>query len=239
MDIKVSMDNIFLNRDNLCIACREKRIEFAKDDKKWDKDGEKRGYSDFLGGFGEEKKGVDVFIILDSHGGGRKWPEIKPSLEEMNEKLKIYYLKEDPNSFHQMEMRKIIQELEQKKISWYVSDLVKCFVKNKKIKNPDKDNRKIAEDHCFDNYLKKQILLLQPKIILMLGGKVIRIIERNILQKNKIKHGNYLLGKNEFISTHFLYSLFPAQWTADIWIKHGGSLPLLNSIYKILSSKNE
>jgi len=77
----------------------------------------------------------------------------------------------------------------------------------------------------------------------MFGKRVIKIIENEIMipgkiniQKGKLseKHGKKLIGEinvdNIIFSSEFIYSIFPSQWTADLWIKYNAKEKLLDTL---------
>ena len=176
-------------------------------------------------------------MILDAHGGGREWPKKKPSLEDSAHELEKYYRTDPLQKFHQKEIREFLSELDNRGISWFITDLVKCFVFNSPW------NREIAEKNCFNNYLRKQICDLKPRYIIMFGKNVIKIIEKEILISNRIitqtgilskKHGKKSIGNVKIdkviFPSEFIYSLFPSQWTADAWIEYNAKEKLLNAL---------
>ncbi len=104
-----------------------------------------------------------------------------------------YPLKEDTNS------GKIIKEIETKlpNINYYKTNLVKCLPldKNKKIRYPSKKEMQA----CINNLIK-EIEVLKPKIIFLLGNNVSTYIEHYFKQEKisinskikKIKHPSYI-----------------------------------------------
>jgi hypothetical protein len=106
----------------------------------------------------------------------------------------------------------------------------------------------IAQKHCF-KHLKKQIFILNPEKIILLGYRVqnaflkefVKEDEREKLNPIKFKkngekkgeisskekeiHGrSYPIEINEGrkkIHTEIVFSIFPSQWTADIWVSSG------------------
>lgn len=231
--LAIRSSRIFQDYAKICARCRTERQKYKEKDQKYPG----QGFSELFTGFGTYNENIDVLLILDAHGGGRKWFKKKPPLEETACELEKYYCTEPLQTFHQMKIRGILSELDDTGASWFITDLVKCFVYNNPL------NREIAEKNCFNSYLKKQICYLKPRSVVMFGNRVINIIEKGILIPNRINiqigklskiHGKKSMGEikidNTIFSSEFIYSIFPSQWTADIWIKYNAKEKLLNSI---------
>lgn len=229
------IDYIFKDQAQICKQCRVKRKEWKKDEQKFGPN--KNKYSNFLGGVGKTEN-IDIFIISDAHGGGKKQYDEDIALQDSNKILENHYLNDNIITFYQKEMRQLFKKLDEKGIRWYASDLVKCFVKSgKKLKA----NREIAEEFCFKNYLEHQIKTLNPKIILLLGGAVInKIEEQNWFEKRQGKwhltehHGETKTGQiGDKYPVSFIFSLFPSKNTADRWVKCGEWDKVIKQIDKI------
>jgi uracil-DNA glycosylase len=107
---------------------------------------------------------------------------------------------------------------------WVFTDLIKCFVWH----GADKENGLYgiknwgkAIIYC-GKYLEEQIRLLQPRKIIGLGGTVAQ---------------NFGLDKPEHGSIHsirinsvYVHSIFPAQWTADLWVAKNGWEPVIQKL---------
>jgi uracil-DNA glycosylase family 4 len=157
-------------------------------------------------------------MILDSPAG-REW-ESGVSLGEASKQLRGYYLCDPPNSFHQMELRKILKWLDDRNLRWYVTDLVKCYVHN------DTNNREKAEEECYA-FLSKQIAQLRPRKVVMFGKTVLDMLDRKGLthfdregrkQRSSSIHGKVFEGSGMLGGATTIFSIFPSQWTADVWI---------------------
>ncbi len=83
-----------------------------------------------------------------------------------------------------------------------------------------------------------EIDFLNPKIVLMLGRRVqnsitgylgiVPLKEKSQTERNL----NYVSG----VKRYFLYSIFPAQRTVDLWIKEGNRKRLIEKVEEILKS---
>lgn len=161
---------------NLCGECRNEREILPKE--YVNQGGEY--YSDIVLGFGSKKlmnykesDDVDIFLILESYGGGKSWDwhqndkddrwikfgKGKRSLKKCSSDLKRYYLEKKIDSYHQKIIRDLISEI-QTEYTYFISDLVKCYVDNDKIKQ--------ASEHCED-LLKQQIDDLSPRLLVSFG----------------------------------------------------------------------
>lgn len=106
------------------------------------------------------------------------------SAKKVNNLEKGYPLSEDTNS------GKIINEIENTlpNIKFYKTNLVKCLPldNNEKIRYPNKQEM----NACINNLIK-EIEILKPKIVFLLGNKVSSFVEK-YLEKNNIELNTYL-----------------------------------------------
>jgi len=235
------MEGIFAEqvRPVNCKKCRAQRRHIIKYDRKGkpiEKDKKYGEFSDILVGFcnhekmGKIKAPIDILIVADSHGGGRKESFInkQETLKDSADRLKKYYYGKWKDlgwvTFHQYEIHKLLNNISDK--NWFFTDLVKCYID--RIKQNGQDNMHLAGQCCY-YYLKKQIRVMKPKIILLLGWRVRSAFEMDGLVKinenDKRKtiselHGRIYKGNDN--RTYYIYSVFPSQRTADIWTKVGG-----------------
>lgn len=211
-----------------CDNCHKERINFSGKDKK-----KNNSYSNLLPGFSSEsmKLPVDLLIIAEAHGGGREEDfREQGDLEKEIANLAEYYLDKRLKKFHQQQIRYLLDYLNGNKIRWIFTDLIKCFVwrgHDKKNNVEGSDNVRIAINNCRI-YLNEQIQVLRPKKVLALGKTV--AVEYLGLPK-KLNHGsNY---EPDPIANHkfpVIYSIFPSQFTADLWVEHGGWEKIFNSM---------
>jgi hypothetical protein len=215
-----------INERPYCNECRAARKDFQKKDMKMGLD-EKEHLGIIIPGFSSpEVLPLDILIIADSIGGGRKQDfsqETSMPLDKVVQYLGDYYLDEKVARFHQYEMRKLLHWLEKDfKKNWIFSDLVKCFVYQGGERFNGKDgnaNMGKAIEHC-SQYLDDQMEKLDPSVVLILGGKVAKnycnIKGRQLRQLRHGQRGKYNRNGKDF---DFVYSVFPSMWTADIWVK--------------------
>lgn len=152
--------------------------------------------------------------------------------------------------FHQHTIHKILKLLEDNGYKkWFYTDLVKYFVLDKDFKTEAKE--------CI-KYLGKQIGLLQPKVILMFGGEVQQTIEKHLINRQKTKYWRKPKNQSELhgwstvvnpedwkaekwegpnIETHLVYSIFPSQRTADLWVEKDGEGALFGKLKSLLGTE--
>ena len=174
-----------INKRPYCERCHADRIRFAQYDKKHND-----CYSNLLLGFSSEivKIPIDVLIVAEAHGGGKK--NFRPQLDLETEITGFaeYYLTEPLRKFHQKETRDLLNALNDSRKTWVFTDLIKCFVwQGKKNNFKGADNKRIAIQHCR-GYLDEQIDILQPKKVLCLGNTVAK--QYFELKKPEFKHGS-------------------------------------------------
>lgn len=209
----------FNNERPFCDECKSERTKFSDKDRKGTP-----FYSNFLLGFSSKNTivPIDVLIVGEAHGGGRK-EDFREKQEELYteiHQIAKYYRELPDKTFHQQQVRILLENLDRAGVSWVFTDLIKCFVWRGLDKDNDLDGRtnwNVAIKHCR-KYLEGQIALLQPKKILGLGGTVTQ--DFNI---DKPEHGGIYTIKVSNCS--YIHSLFPSRWTADQWaVKKGWEL---------------
>ena len=205
-----------INKRYLCDKCKSNRSDFSSKDQKGTS-----FYSNLLLGFSSTKitASVDVLIVGEAHGGGRKEDfrkEQKDLWFEIDQIAK-YYRKLPDKTFHQQQIRILLENLDNSGVTWVFTDLIKCFVWHGFDKGYNLDgsfNWKTAIRYC-SKYLEEQIEVLQPQKILGLGGTVARYFNLD-----KPEHGRDYAMKNR--NCTYIHSLFPSRWTADQWaVKKG------------------
>jgi len=212
----------------LCDKCREERKRYKKYDQK------KQGfYSNILVGFASKpiaklNPPIDVMVLAESHGGGnyRKWKDLqssKLSLENAMRFLEEYYRTKPLKKFHQSCIKKLLNELDQRKYAWFFTDVVKCFVAK------TDGNFKSAIEKCKE-YLHQQISVLDPRVIIALGNVAWRTLGLPLERKAVECHGKIKLREILGRKRGIIYSVFPSQSTADKWIEAGEEPPVLKKI---------
>jgi len=212
----------------ICKKCREERRRlFPKIVESEKIDGE---FSPFFEGFSNlesEKLGrFDCLIVSESVGNLRHHIEKMKEGKSPSDFLKDYYLKDKLETFNQQEIRKLLSAISKKRLTFYFTDVIKCFVKK------EKDNFELALEYCA-NYLKKQFEILKPKIVILLGREVERIVFKKILNKKgninrKLTHGEVFTINGMKI----IYSEFPSARNSDRFVKSGGVDKLIKRISK-------
>lgn len=204
-----------INKCNFCADCHQARHEFKERDFKTYK-----RYSNLLPGFSSEivQIPIDILIIAEAHGGGRASDfRDQKSLDEEVNNIGNYYLVNQLEKFHQQQMRHFFNSLNKYSKSWIFTDLIKCFVWQNKDGNLNGSrNRDIAVEYC-KGYLTKQIAVLQPKNILILGNNV----ATKYFSLKKAYHGEIYPPAKER-TAKLIFSRFPSRNTADLWVKDGG-----------------
>lgn len=237
-----------INRRYLCEECRAARKGFLEKDRGEGVDGKKH-LGIIIPGFSSPKVvPLDIMIIAESIGGGRKddfRQEASLPLELVIPHLRNYYFSEQIIRFHQYEMRKMLNWLENDlKKTWVFTDQVKCFVYQGReiVEGEDgNDNMKKAIKHC-SKYLDEQIQCLNPKVFLVLGKKVAEnYCDIKGRRLRELTHGQRGTFNKNGISYNFIYSIFPSGRTADIWVKNIDAqnddawLPVKNSLQECFS----
>jgi hypothetical protein len=202
-----------VNSCKYCKDCRAERLEYKKNDQKFGL------FSNLLPGFSSKtiKLPVDVLIIAEAHGGRENLFRPQKNIYEEVKELGDYYRVEKLKKYHQQEMRDLFNRLEEKNLEWVFADLTRCFVWQGKINNTRK-----AINNCR-KYMDKEIEYLKPKIIVCLGK---RVAEEYFGIAEKLIHGN-------IYKDNIVWSYFPGRNTADIWVEHGGWVPILEQINNI------
>jgi uracil-DNA glycosylase family 4 len=210
-----------INSRSYCEQCRLKRIQFQELDKGNGKDN-KKYLGIILPGFSSPKvMPMDIMIIADSIGGGRKG-DFRPTqnlpLDEAIKHLGDYYLEDNIDKFHQYQMRKLLNWVNTDlKRNWVFTDLIKCFVYAKG--KDGAQNIGEAIKYC-KKYLDNQIDFFKPKIIVVLGSRVAKQYFRRandqISTKSRGSMFKFHLKGHEY---DVVYSLFPSMMTANTWVK--------------------
>ncbi len=218
-----------INRRELCDECHWERSSFADFDKK----GNPPQYSNLLPGFSSEKVDVplDILVVGEAHGGGRK-DDFRPQLDLDSEVCRIfrYYATLPDKTFHQAQIRVLLNKLDDLGVMWVFTDLIKCFVWYRSNREKSLDgtvNKRIAISYCR-RLLEEQLSILQPKCVIGLGNTV-----AEFFGLKKPGHGSshtVVSNAQRFI---FIYSLFPSQWTADQWVRREGWEPVMRGLSKI------
>ena len=204
-----------INKRLICGKCYSDRKVFETRDQK--------GHgcrSNLLPGFSSGKidKPIDILIVAEAHGGGRP-EDFRPQkdLDYEVSWLGDYYLESPLKRFHQQQVRNLLNKLSYAGKTWVFTDLIKCFVwhgSNSELNG--RDNWMIAIRHC-SGYLEEQMSLLQPHMVLGLGGTVAQYFKLDKPKHGSI-HGVSINGNH----TVYVHSLFPTQWTADRWVSENG-----------------
>lgn len=168
----------------LCEECRQSRRKFQYrktessvlrplkgNDRKYYFHGIRR-CSDLLVGIYSEscKPPVDVLLVTFGHGGG-PWKEEPLSFGDMKTEIEKHYRNKGKyiETFHQFAIREVLDRLDKSSVSWYLTDLIKCYVHTHNKKG--RKNKSKAIEYC-KNYFEKQVNVLKPKVIVLFGGDV-------------------------------------------------------------------
>jgi len=209
---------------------------------------------------------IDVLLVLKCPA---KPPEEEDELyEELGEKLKRkfekptdfeksvermkywYGVNEEKEflykGFHQLCIHKILSWLNKSGKKWVFTDLVKYYVEN--------ENFKSAAESCI-KYLKRQIEISRPRVVLMFGGDVQRSIENHLVTnrdkrlRDERKNQSNLHGeiievkpedlKNLKVKTTLMYSVFPTGRNADPWVEAGGEKKLFKMFRNCWGTKGK
>jgi hypothetical protein len=182
----------------------------------------------------------------------------KPTdFEKSVERMKYWYgVNEEKEflykGFHQLCIHKILKWLDKTGKKWVFTDLVKYYVEN--------NNFKSAAESCIQ-YLKRQIEILQPRVVLMFGSDVQRLIEEHLVanrdkrlrhnwhkRKNHKDKNRYNLHgkiievkpkdlKNLKVKITLMYSVFPTGRNADPWVEAGGEKKLFKIFRNCLGTR--
>lgn len=159
-----------------CIYCRTKRDVCSKH--------EKDDFDNFcppFPGCGNYIKNVDIFFLTMGHAGEKIFPA--KDFDKLKDKKYNHYITNYPyDNFHSFLIRRLIDKIrkEDKTITWYLTDIWKCFIRDrldkKLITNQvKKDDIKNNVDESFKNckdYLIKEIEILKPKVLVLFGRTV-------------------------------------------------------------------
>lgn len=231
--------------DDPCEECREERKEYIPSEEHPD---EIKCYSDIVVGFGSQSldrvgKGVDVLLVLESYGGGIEWNwhdldwkerwerfnRGERTIKECSRDLKEYYLETKIDRYHQKCVREVIEGIRNSG-SYFVSDLIKCYVSKK-----NSTNFRRACKFCGRNILKNQIDYLQPKVIVSFGGHARDFFNKEYLNKPskepKLKEiKEFSVEKPRTDSFGVIVSPFPSARNADLFVRAGDSEGLTKKI---------
>lgn len=212
-----------------CKACQNDRSLFQIEDFN-----EKGRYSELCVGTSSKKiNSLDVLIVSESHGGGSNFRN-QLSLKEELESFYEFYVKEQPKKANQYLVHQLLNYLNSQGISWFFTDLIKCFVAKEKVRK-GVNNIATATNHC-SKYLDQQISILKPRVILTFGGLATNHFKRG-LHKSHL-HGNqqnitYLLNGNPTEVT-LIQSIHPTSQNTNYWIKYGGWSVIVNTLMEVL-----
>jgi hypothetical protein len=212
-----------INKRPHCGNCWFQRSAFETKDKK-----RHDCRSNLVPGFSSGKISIpiDVLIVGEAHGGGEDddFREQRELDFEVSKMARFYRCLPD-KTFHQQQVRILLEKLDKAGKRWVFTDLIKCFVwhgldKDKKLDSTK--NWEAAIKHC-SKYLEEQIGLLQPRKILGLG----RTVAQYYFRVDKPEHGSiYSISVNGH-RTIYVHSLFPSQRTADWWAAKNGWEPVI------------
>jgi len=166
--------------------------------------------SNLLPGFSSQKIEIPVDVLIVAEVPAKRDYEPQKELISKVTMMNDYYREDPPKSFHQQQIKDLLDSLDERGKSWVFTDIIKCFV------SQDSENKRKAIQHCF-KYLEEQIEVIQPSGILGLGGTV----ARGLKVKESVHGGDCRIeiGNHKCIYVH---SLFPSGRTADKWVKSGG-----------------
>jgi hypothetical protein len=228
-----------VNNRSRCEACRHARLNFRGVDRKFD------AYSNMIPGFYSAtypnlatSHEVDVMIIGDSHGGGGGEEVYREQYEADKEidLIRNYYLQETFDSYHQEQMYLLFTKFDKNRVSWYFTDLLKCFVAREKATIPTskkkEDNFKLATEHC-KHYLEEQLSRVRSKVIITLGGHVFGEIKKLLKFNAPFLHGNFTRAGD----TTIISSYFPSERRANLWVKKGKWRPIETVLEETLVKK--
>lgn len=212
-----------------CKACQNARSLFQKEDFK------KQGrYSELCIGTSSKRiKPLDVLIVSESHGGGGIFRNQLPLKEEL-ESFYEFYVNEKPKRTNQYLVHQFLNYLNSQHISWFFTDLIKCFVAKEKVRQ-GVNNISTATKHC-SKYLDQQISNLNPKVILTFGGPATNYFKSGLHRSHL--HGNqnkitYLLNGN-LTEITLIQSIHPTSQNTNYWVQYGGWATVVNSLMEVL-----
>lgn len=205
--------------------------------KQWN--GNKGRSSNLIPGFSSKKISIpiEVLIVSKEHGGtDDRWYEGQNTLPEEIEKIRNYYLEEKLKKYNQEQIRKLCFQLDQEGITWVFTDLIKCFVEH----DEEKDKTIVAVKNC-KKYLNKQIEVLKPKIIIVLGRFVLEnyFNEHKKLKRLIFEEKIKLINREDRpLNYKIIPSYFPTGQHADNWVRSGKSERIVKIILEELK-RNE
>jgi hypothetical protein len=166
--------------------CNKKTVK--GNDRKYYRKGIDRRSDMLVGIYSKDcKPPIDVLLVTFGHGGG-PWKKKPLKFEEMKKEIETHYHDKEKyiETFHQFAIRELLEKLDKNDASWYLTDLIKCYVHthNKKGERKGDENKKRAIENC-KNYLEKQVMRLKPKVTVLFGGDVQRGIFEQVLKPKK------------------------------------------------------
>lgn len=199
-----------------CAVCKEARRESGGGDVKHG------SRSNMLLGFHTQQEfdALDVLVLAESHGGGRKESFYYPNktVQEELSGLYHYYMDATIEKFHQQQMRELFKFLDVNDIKWLFTDLVKSYVS----KRPE-ENFSAAIHHC-SQYLNEQLNLYRPRKILSMGSYNYRYFASKYNLPPRAKHGDVF--NLEPLGARLIHVTFPSAMTANHWAKAQGWEPI-------------
>ena len=181
-------------------------------------------------GFASERVDVplDLLVIGNAHAGTvagdfrDQW-----SLADEIQRMDSYYRELPDKSYHQQQVRLLLEKLNRMSMTWVFTVLVKCFVWNN-TPEAKRNNVDVAIGYC-KRYLQDQLRTCVPKVVVSLG----RMAARELGLKNwehggepqQVRYGDQELS--------VVTSMFPSAMTANRWIQQRGWEPVLGQMAKI------
>jgi Uracil DNA glycosylase superfamily len=199
-----------INDRTLCKGCRDRRKQFDTVDKKGT-----GHFSNALPGFSSSiVEPLDVLIVADSHSGARKKCfRDQGGLDGEVRELYEHYCTDELTTYHQLQIRNLLQELNKKQKTWVFTDLVKCYVWHRNTAELNGAiNRDLAIKECR-KYLKLQIECLNPHTILCLGKTVFTEVAK-LLNDNL----DCVPSHGQRYGDKMVFSYFPSARTADLFV---------------------
>lgn len=222
--IDLSAHSIELYKPDRCKGCRNKRKQNYPEARLLERK-DRRKECPFFSCFSmttEVNKPIDVLLILEGHGGGHNWDKIDDDLVSQNKEMRDFYLESKQDgvpmdekyqywSYHQKEIKILLDSLSNLQLSWVLTDFNKCYVDKKK-----KKNHNLAAQYCSE-YLIEQINTFSPSIIILFGGDVQSWYKKWVMNDLELK-------------PEVIKSKFPSQSSANSWVKQGGIEYIIENI---------
>jgi hypothetical protein len=161
----------------------------------------------------ESLPGKCVLFILESLGGGRKWPlKSESTVEVVVNTLQEYYLTAELRSFHQFCIRNLLFPFS--KIPYVVTDTIKCYCKK------TDENFGEAINHC-SKFLRKQLNGYRPKVVVPIGNWARKSLSRFLQSEDaeeieQLRHGEFIetvdIKKTEWFNNNHFCGLLQVSW---------------------------